>query len=183
MQSDTRSIDNRSIDSRSIDSISIMSKDVVSVRKLSDVYTINEYYKSIEPIDTTIANETANEHVCLKCKESNSENFIILSCHHIFHFKCLVDIKSLIQSGNSNIQCLACNTQISKSELMYSVQHILKLSQQKLRYYEDSVKVLEEQYCNIRKELKICKEYKIALLDNIELSKAIIKKQFLDLLD
>ena len=130
--------------------------------------------------------QTVNKFNCKLCCTNNSSNtsnnYIILSCDHIFHINCLVelhfkDIYNYHVIDNEyfeNRKCTVCDKQIQFEEIMYLHSKFLSNTKFFIKTHQLSIDELEEQLKNIKNELRICYDYKHKLEKNREKSKQIV---------
>lgn len=126
---------------------------------------VKQYEKEIttEPI-----NEITNARIsilkdkviCRLCqdKKSNNDQYIILSCNHVYHIRCLyneyynnapVTDKEYIESRD----CLNCNEKVQPEDLMCLHSKFLNLTKDDMTVYEDTITKLEEQLRKVKNEL------------------------------
>lgn len=112
----------------------------------------------------------------------NKESFLILSCHHIFHIKCLAethfkDIYNYPMIDNEyfeNRKCTTCNSTIQLEEIMYLHTKFLSNTKMLIQRHQTSIEDLQLQLDNIKKELRSCYDYKHKLEKDREKSKQIV---------
>lgn len=112
----------------------------------------------------------------------NKESFLILSCHHIFHIKCLAethfkDIYNYPIIDNEyfeNRKCTTCNSSIQLEEIMYLHTKFLSNTKMLIQKHQSSIEDLQFQLDNIKKELRLCYDYKHKLEKDREKSKQIV---------
>lgn len=98
------------------------------------------------------------------CKSEGLESFIVLSCNHIFHINCM------------NVEkCLKCNKDLNIEEKIYMNIKIKLQMKEANNRNEHNIKILEMNLQKIQREILEQNNYKKQLLDNIGISKNIIK--------
>jgi len=148
------------------DKSSIKSKSISNISNISNISSnirTEEYTKNIQ---------------CLYCNNDNNNQFIILSCNHTFHIKCLANVMNiniLIDDEFLNsIYCQECNTKLDSSEILFIYNKFYKETNEYLVNCNNKIKNLEKELNNIKNELKINLEYKQKLEHTKEQSKIII---------
>lgn len=126
------------------------------------------------------ASSSNNTCVCSLCGEK-SGSFIILTCNHIFHVKCLVEhnFKDIynypIDSEYFDSRhCTVCNEPQQTEDLMYLHSKFLTSTKNLISKHQNSIENLEAQLKNIKSELRTCYEYKHKLEQQREKSKQIV---------
>ena len=120
-------------------------------------------------------NDTApNTHKCNLClNKSEKKNYIILSCNHIYHIKCLVETH-FIENDECRLKCNVCFTNLHSEEIMFLHSKFLSNTKILLQSHQQSITVLEDQMNQIKKEIRTCYDYKFKLERDIEKSKQIV---------
>jgi hypothetical protein len=126
-------------------------------------------------------------HVCEMCNNRNgseSDSFIILSCNHVYHIKCLADehhyeakkCHVLDEDYFDRRKCNAhgCQTTIETSEILFIHNKFYKGTKDLLNAHDEQIKKLDQQMNRIKDELKVSMEYKQKLEYEREKSKQII---------
>jgi hypothetical protein len=121
------------------------------------------------------------------CKNSKSDSrsdspFIILSCNHIFHVKCLTrmhldDIyKFPVIDGEyfDKCKCLECDGSLQTEELMFLHSKFLSTTKDHIATHQKNIQTLEDRLKEIKEELKVCYDYKHKLEGDREKSKQIV---------
>jgi hypothetical protein len=134
----------------------------------------NEDYFSKDKFNCKICNN--------KSINKESEPYVILSCNHIFHIKCLAethfkDIYSYAVIDNDyfdNRKCTVCNSKIQMEEIMYLHSKFLSNTKTLIEKHQVSIENLESQLKSIKTELRICYDYKHKLQKEREKSKQIV---------
>jgi hypothetical protein len=126
-----------------------------------------------------------NAFYCTICNEANEitdHAFIILSCNHIVHIKCLAEthFKDIYSYSTidteyfENRKCTTCNSSIQVEEMMYLHSKFLSNTKNLIQKHQTSIEDLELQLDHIKKELRICYDYKHKLEKDREKSKQIV---------
>jgi hypothetical protein len=116
------------------------------------------------------------------CSSNNNDNFIILSCNHVFHIKCLADEHQyeakkwqvLDEEFFNNRKCHECSTSIETSEILFIHHKFFKGTKDFITKHDDQIRKLEIQINKLKDEMKISMEYKQKLEFEREKSKQII---------
>lgn len=126
------------------------------------VYLVQE--KQHEKTQEKIQEKTKEQHNCDICNNESEviDNFIILSCSHIFHIKCLADthlINGIIDEEFLNTRlCIVCNNQIEIEDLLYIHNKFYKNTKEYICKHQETVDKLNKQMSKIKDELRICYE-------------------------
>lgn len=123
------------------------------------------------------------QFVCRLCdnQSPNNQNYIILSCNHIYHVKCLAD-KDHADSKDCRVmddeffesrKCVACQTIIEKSEIIMTHTKFFKGTVEFINKHDENISRLEDQINKLKEELKSSIEYKQKLEYEREKSKQI----------
>lgn len=122
----------------------------------------------------------------LGCKLCNgkytNEAYMILSCNHVFHIKCLAEThfkdiyqyEVIDQEYFSHRRCTVCSEPLQHEELMYLHGKFLSNTRKLLHKHQTSIDSLEAQLRRIKDELRTCYEYKHRLEQQREKSKQIV---------
>ena len=133
-------------------------------------------------IDNNLLKDNFNCKICNKLRNKEVKSYMILSCNHIFHIKCLVETHSTDIYNYSvidneyfeNCKCKVCNSQIDLDEIMYLHSKFLSNTKELIGKHQVSIENLETQLKNIKNELKVCYDYKHKLEKDREKSKQIV---------
>lgn len=173
----------------SLDEVSLNSTN--SINDKFDNSGINENYKLLQlrdyyknnTIDTgtkeTKEQNKQSEIICKICLnnqnnvQKNLDNFIILSCNHTFHIKCLTDIISN-EEMNLESKCTECLKTLEIEELLFLHSKFLSNTKNLIGEHEIKIKNLENNLLKLKDELKISYEYKNKLSNEREKSKQIV---------
>lgn len=124
-----------------------------------------------------------NQHICNICfnKENIKDTFMILTCGHIFHIKCLVtthysDVNKygIIDEKYFNSQCcLVCNNKMEMEDILYVHNKFYKNTKEHLVKQDARIDIIDKQLTKLKEELRICYDYKQRLEQQREKSKQI----------
>ena len=176
-ENDSDNGDNRSFNSGNTDD-----KKIEIVR---EYYTHNQNSKDGMLVQNkTISSVINNTYDCSICYNKNGlkENYLILSCNHIFHIQCLAETYfqdiykyPIIDSDYfSNCKCSICDSQLQLEELMYLHGKFLSNTKNLIGKHQTSIQHLEIQLKKIKNELRTCYDYKHKLEQEREKSKQIV---------
>lgn len=123
-------------------------------------------------------------HDCYKCKNSGNKNdhFMILTCGHIFHIGCLVEIHfvEFTKCGGiideifiKNCTCMVCNEQMEVEDILHMHNKFTKSTKEQLKYQSNQIDILDKQMSKLKDEMRIQLEYKQRLEDKRNKSKQI----------
>jgi hypothetical protein len=164
-----------------MDNLSVTS----SIHSETNEGIVNMYGKgernSEPPLPKVQPQTTPTCQICLK-EKNNKENFIILSCNHVFHIYCLADVHyndehkySVIDEQYlSSRNCPTCNVSLQSEELMFLHSKFLASTKDKVESHSQNITCLESQFNKIKDELRACYEYKQKLDIEREKSKQIV---------
>lgn len=161
--------------------------DLTSIRSLdsndSNDNVLKAYFKGESLIES---NEIDKEKPIVSCKicndTSNKNNFLILSCNHVFHIQCLADLHYSVLYKFPIIDkeyfktciCYMCRKELQMEELLYLHSKFLSCTKGKIDVHNQSILDLEEKMNNLKTELRTCYEYKHKLEKDREEAKKII---------
>lgn len=157
---------------------------IKSIRKIYEPESQdgNEHNQTKEEEGENIC-KTQNQHVCNICfnKKNIKDTFIILTCGHIFHIRCLVDIHysdaskyRIIDEDYFNSRCcLVCNNQMEMEDILYIHNKFYKSTKEYLVKQDDRIDIIDKQMSKLKEELRICYDYKQRLEQQREKSKQI----------
>lgn len=126
--------------------------------------------------------ESSNVITCKLCLDNNKGNYIILSCNHIFHIKCLAEehFKDVLkyplidEEYFASRKCNICFHELQKEETMYLHSKFLSTTRELLDTHQTSILDLEHQMTRLKNELRTCYDYKHKLEQEREKSKQIV---------
>jgi len=115
-------------------------------------------------------------------KSGQNDNYVILSCNHVFHIQCaaqihLNDILTYHVIDNeyfSSRKCTICDKVLQTEELMFIHSKHLASTKEKMDIHQQSISKLEQQLKMLKDELRACYEYKHKLEHGREKSKEIV---------
>ncbi len=152
---------------------------------------IKHYYRdSIQtefgntPIDNQANTGNTDGLSCKICfnKSGRKDNYIVLSCNHVFHIQCLVEnhfndtnkYPVIDAEYFSTRKCQICSKQLETEELMFLHSKFHSSAKDKLESHQTSIVAIEERLKKLKEELRTCYEYKNKLEHDRETSKQII---------
>lgn len=155
-------------------------KPIMSGVPESDYYnsTLNSY-DSPQP-SMSKRNE---EHTCNLCHNQHKikDSFMILTCGHIFHIRCLVD--SHYTDANkygvideeylTSRNCCVCSKQMEMEDILYIHNKFYKNTKEYITKQDDIIDQLDKQMTKLKEELRVCYEYKQKLEHQREKSRQI----------
>ena len=154
-------------------------KPIMSGVPESDYYnsTVNSYDSLPQPTKRN------NEHTCNLCHNQNNikDNFMILTCGHIFHIRCLVDSHytdanryGVIDEEylNSRI-CSVCSKHMEMEDILYIHNKFYKNTKEYINKQDEIIDQLDKQMTKLKEELRVCYEYKQKLEHQREKSRQI----------
>jgi len=161
------------------------SDSVSVVRKLINKYEIDDI-ASEHQLEIK-ASESESEQIktitCKLCLDRHNDkgNYIILSCNHIYHIKCLAEehFKDVLKyplidnEYFESRQCSICSKQLKVEEVMYLHSRFLSNTKDLLDKHQVNIGVLEKQMTQLKNELRTCYDYKHKLEQEREKSKQI----------
>ncbi len=160
-----------------IDNLDVFKQQINTIQEQDE--TDNSTLNSLE----TLTNRTET-HVCQLCNNNHDikDNFIILSCGHIFHVKCIIEhhFKDINQFDIINqeylntLNCPVCNEKIEYEDLLYIHNKFYKQTKQYIIKQDEAITDLEKQMTKLKDQLRSCYEYKQKLQNQGEKSKQII---------
>jgi hypothetical protein len=132
----------------------------------------------------TKSNKSENDnHKCNLCgnKQNVKDSYMILTCGHIFHIRCLVDNHytdankyGVIDEEYFNSRCcLVCNKQMEIEDILYIHNKFYKNTKEYLTKQQENIERLDKQMSKLKDELRVCYEYKQKLEHQREKSKQI----------
>jgi hypothetical protein len=115
-------------------------------------------------------------------KKGRSDNYMILSCNHVFHVGCLAEnhfsdvynFQVIDSVYFSSRKCLVCYLPMQTEELIFLHSKFLKNTKDKITSHDDSISSLEAKMKQVKEELRACYDYKHKLEHEREKSKQIV---------
>lgn len=124
-----------------------------------------------------------DEHKCNICNNQSNikDSFMILTCGHIFHIKCLVDNHYLDANKYGVIDeeylnsrsCTICNKQMEMEDILYIHNKFYKNTKEYINKQDEIIEALDRQMTKLKEELRTCYEYKQKLEHQREKSRQI----------
>jgi hypothetical protein len=133
--------------------------------------------------------ETKNEHdaelktatPCRVChgKNEKQDNYIILSCNHVFHISCLAEsnmndnrkFQMIEDEFFNSCHCLYCDKLMLTEELVFLYSKFYNGTKHRMKHHEESIEKLEAKMKQLKDELRACYEYKYKLEQERDKSK------------
>lgn len=146
------------------------------------------YFTDSEPSITNSTSTTdearADSFICKICfnKCDRKDNYIILSCNHVFHVHCLVEthfndiykFNMIDDDYFTTRKCLVCAGALQTEELMFLHSKFLNTTRTNISKHQEYINSLETQIKVLKDELRTCFEYKNKLEYEREKSKQIV---------
>jgi hypothetical protein len=119
--------------------------------------------------------------VCFnKCERADA--YVILSCNHVFHIRCLAETHfndtykfHVIDSEYiESRRCLVCEKPLETEEILFLHSKFLNSTKSHLEMHQSKIKNLEHKFQMLKDEIKSCYEYKNKLDYDREKSKQIV---------
>jgi hypothetical protein len=131
--------------------------------------------------DDYASSHITDSHSCNICNDQSGP-FIILSCNHIFHIKCLVEVNFkdvykypiLDTEYFESRRCITCNENMQTEDMMYLHSKFLSSTKKLICKHQTSIENLENQLKQLKNELRTCYDYKHKLEQEREKSKQIV---------
>lgn len=156
------------------------SLDLGSKSKVAELRNIYSGKKQNNVMEDYASSHIGN-HTCNLCNDKNGP-FLILSCNHIFHIKCLVEVNFkdiynypiLDTEYFESRRCVTCNENMQTEDLMYLHSKFLSSTKTLICKHQHSIENLENQLKQLKNELRTCYDYKHKLEQEREKSKQIV---------
>ena len=156
------------------------SLDLGSKSKVAELRSIYGGKKQNNVMEDYASSHIEN-HTCNLCNDKNGP-FLILSCNHIFHIKCLVEVNFkdiynypiLDTEYFESRRCVTCNENMQTEDLMYLHSKFLSSTKTLINKHQNSIENLENQLKQLKNELRTCYDYKHKLEQEREKSKQIV---------
>lgn len=126
-----------------------------------------------------------NEFNCTMCKNERSfknDQYIILSCNHMFHVECLVDIhfdnfdklgRVIDKKFCENCRCLVCDNQMEIEDIVHIHNKFTKTTKEYIKIQDNNIDDLDKKLSKLKDEMRNLLEYKQKLEQKREKSKQI----------
>ena len=158
-----------------------MDKPNVSCIQESGYYNSTDYSRVEYSVSSK--HQERDDHKCNLCYNKNQvkDSFMILTCGHIFHIRCLVDSHytdankcGVIDEDyfNSRI-CCVCNSQMEMEDILYIHNKFYKNTKEYIIRQDETIERLDKQMTKLKEELRTCYEYKQKLEHQREKSRQI----------
>lgn len=143
----------------------------------------SEYYNNPTSCSFEKKRQEHDNHNCNLCynKSQIKDGFMILTCGHIFHIRCLVDSHytdankcGVIDEEyfNSRI-CYVCSNQMEMEDILYIHNKFYRNTKEYIVRQDDNIEKLDKQMSKLKEELRVCYEYKQKLEHQREKSRQI----------
>jgi hypothetical protein len=162
-----------------------LDKPIVSGFQENEYYNNSSVYSfdNTHPVHNTQKRQEREEHKCNICYNTNKikDSFMILTCGHIFHIRCLVDSHyndankcGVIDEDylNSRI-CSVCSSKMEMEDILYIHNKFYKNTKEYIVKQDETIDRLDKQMSKLKEELRICYEYKQKLEHQREKSRQI----------
>lgn len=156
-------------------------KIVKNLHKYYEALSENDSINSIESKRISMVDDSKLScSLCSETKKNAQDNFIILSCNHIYHIHCLAqnhfsDKYSCIDENYfDSCKCTSCDKKMQTEEMIFLYSKFHNSTKQRIEYHEKSISNLEEKVRLLRNELRSCYEYKNKLENERDKSKQVI---------
>lgn len=148
----------------------------------SKVAELKEIFNAKNTTKSENSSSKGEDYICEYCDNKGSGSFIILSCNHIFHIKCLTEMNLkdiykypiLDTEYFESRKCSVCDENIQTEDMLYLHSKFLSSTKKLIFNHEHSIDHLENQLRQIKSELRTCYEYKHKLEQEREKSKQIV---------
>jgi hypothetical protein len=154
------------------------------IDKKENLKISNQLYEETSSTISSINSTNSEQHSCKLCfnKTDTNDNYIILSCNHIFHIKCLAEIQFndiykfhvIDEEYFKTRKCMVCNKLLQTEELLFLHSKFLNNTKNLIENHDLSIKKFEKQLSDVKEELRICYNYKHKLQHEREKSKQIV---------
>jgi len=168
------------------ESSSVYSEEVSHVNSLVhrnvEIFEEQKYkYKQ----DTQKNYKKQNDFNCTMCKNERSfknDQYIILSCNHMFHVECLVDIhfdnfdkfgRVIDKKFCENCRCLVCDNQMEIEDIVHIHNKFTKTTKEYIKIQDNNIDELDKKLSKLKDEMRNLLEYKQKLEQKREKSKQI----------
>jgi hypothetical protein len=157
------------------------SLDICPKSKVAELRNIYTGKKQDNVMEDYASSHLTENHTCNICNDKNGP-FLILSCNHIFHIKCLVEVNFkdiynypiLDTEYFESRRCATCNENMQTEDLMYLHSKFLSSTKKLIGKHQNSIDNLENQLKQLKNELRTCYDYKHKLEQEREKSKQIV---------
>lgn len=168
------------------DSLCTDSSDFISkYQQMNPQNKVKDTVKQLEGKKAETGISLGSEKVeCKICnnKSGRMDNYMILSCNHVFHVYCLAETHfsdiykfNVIDDGYfATRKCLVCNTNLQTEELMFLHSKFLSGTKGRIEEHNESITQLEKKLQHLKDELKVCYDYRHKLEQEREKSKQIV---------
>lgn len=151
----------------------------IQEKNLQDNYYENSVNSCVNSEINSIINSSIDSNLknfCNICNNQNDGQFIILSCNHTFHIKCVASKMNLNNTyiDQNSFYCEMCNYILDSSEILYIYNKFYKETNNYIHDCDSKIKDLEKNLNKIKDELRINFEYKQKLEKSKEYSKIVI---------
>jgi hypothetical protein len=157
---------------------------------------LEKYYYNEDENNISRENNTARENnisisqrkeqlscsICRIQRQGKNDNYIVLSCNHIFHVCCLtenhfvdiMDYNIIDQEYFRTRKCPTCFKALETEELMFLHSKFLTGTKERMTNHDLAIESLENRLKVLKEELRTCYDYKHKLEREREKSKQIV---------
>lgn len=168
--------------------VNTIESNVKSIKKIYEQdsqyqHEYDEHEQGYSKEEREICKTQQKQHVCNICfnKKSTKDTFMILTCGHIFHIKCLVNSHysdankyGIIDEKYFNSRCcLVCTNQMEMEDILYVHNKFYKNTKEHLVQQDLRIDIIDKQLTKLKEELRVCYDYKQRLEQQREKSKQI----------
>lgn len=131
----------------------------------------------------TQKNYKKNDFNCTMCKNDNkNDQYIILSCNHMFHVGCLVEIhfenfdkfgRVIDKKFCENCRCLVCDNKMEIEDIVHIHNKFTKTTKEYIKIQDNNIDELDKKLSKLKDEMRNLLEYKQKLEQKRDKSKQI----------
>jgi hypothetical protein len=141
-------------------------------KKNVSLYTDQEHIDTKESLSCKFCFEKSGKH----------DNYIVLSCNHVFHIQCLAEshfndvykFNVIDTEYFESRKCLVCTKKLEVEELMFLHTKFLSNTKEKLQSHQTKIVSIEERIRKLKEELRVCYDYRHKLDHDRGKSKQIV---------
>lgn len=120
---------------------------------------------------------------CCLCSSNatSAGSFVVLSCNHVYHIKCLVDVQlidvykypSINEEYLNTLTCQKCSKKMSMEEILFIHSKFISETNTILEKFNEILEKLDNQLKSLKEEVRASYDYKFKLKRASENSKQI----------